>query len=242
MKISLGLGSLALSLLLVGCGGGSHSVTSTKAKAQATLKVIWPDRDARLIPLAANSITVDILDHGTGTTIAEATVARPASGNTSETDFNDLSVGNFDVSVKAFPTTDGTGTAQAVGAGSMTTQLDTPALVNVSLASTATAISISPSSPRVGKGTTQSLTASATDASGNIVLLSAGGGTESLVWATDNSAVATVTGTGPTATLNGLTAGTVHVTATLTTDDNGSTLTGTGTPTIVAATGTVIVH
>ncbi len=239
MKISMGLGSLALSLLLVGCGG-SNGGSSAKAHAKATLKVIWPSRDGRLIPLAANSVTVSLSDHGT--VVAQATVARPTIGNSSENDFSDLSVGTFDVSVKAFPTTDGSGTAQAAGAGTMVTNADTPAVVNVSLVSTASTISIAPATPRVGKGTSQTLTASAQDASGNIVLLSAGGGTESLVWSTDNASVATVTGNGPTATLNGLTAGTVHVSATLTTDDAGTTISGTGTPTVVAATGTVIVH
>lgn len=247
MKLSTGLGLLALSLLAVGCGGSNGSSVSNPApiaaetRGSATLRVIWPNREARLIPLAANSIQIVVSSNGVS--VAEALVARPTDGtNETSTTFNDLPVGTLSVSVTAYPNADGTGVGQAVGTGTLTTSATVPATATVALGSTAVSLSISPASPNVGKGTSTTLSASALDADGNTVLLSAGGGDESIVWSVDDTSIATIAGSGPTATLNGLRAGTVQVTARLTIDDSGTVLTGTGTPTVVAASGTVIVQ
>lgn len=237
MKLYHGIVPAILALSLLGCGGSNGS-SSSRGRGAATLRVVWPDR-GRAIPTAANSIRIVLIKGGTE--VANELVARPAVGNESETEFTDLPVGTLTVAVTAYPNVDGTGIGQAAGTGTLTTSIDTPATATISLVSTAATLTISPATIRVGKGTTTTLTANAKDAQGNVVLLSANGGDDPIQWSVSDSAVASITGSTATATLKGLTAGSVTITAKLTIDDDGNVVTGTKTGTVVAATGTVIV-
>jgi hypothetical protein len=234
--------SLALGLAAAGCGGGSGSGSGNSTQASngtASLVVNWPTR-SRLIPLASNSITVSLSQ--AGTVIASQTVARPASGSTSTVNFSDLPYGTIAVSASSFPNSDGTGNAQAIGSGTLKEVFGTPGAITISMASTVTKLAITPNPIACGKGLTTNLTASATDANGNIVLLSVGTANEVLSWTTGSSAIATVSGTGPTAVLTGVDQGTTTVSASLVVNDSGATVTGSGSAPITAGTGTVTVQ
>lgn len=241
MKRISGLALASTLLALAGCGGSSSgSSAAVGARGKATLNVIWPDRSGRLIPTAANSLTVTLSQNGS--TISSQTIARPAAGqNTTSTTFTDLPIGNLDVAVSALPNADGTGVAQAVGAGTMTVAVGTPGAVTVSLVSTAATLAVSPASPHIGMGGTGVFTASARDASNNIVLLQTSG-SEPIVWSTSAPGIVTISGTGPVATATGVAVGSSTVTARFTTDDGGDTITGSANVSVVAGSGTVTIR
>jgi hypothetical protein len=239
MKLSHGIVPAILALALLGCGGSNGSSSSSRGRGSASLRVIWPSRDGRGIPVAANSVRI-VLSQG-GSDVASELVARPTLGNETQTEFTDLPVGTLAVAVTAYPNADGTGVGQAAGTGTLITTMDEPATATVSLASTAVSLTISPTTIRVGKGATISVSANATDARGNVVLLSASGANEPIQWSVDDATVATVTGGTANATLKGLKAGTVTVKAKMVIDDEGNVVTGTNTGTVVSASGTVIV-
>ena len=215
-----------LPLLVAGCGGGGgHSSAPAARGGRATLRVRWPKAtDARLIPLAAASVTVTILRPDGGTPVTK-TIARPTDGGASTTTtFDGLPYGELPVRVEAFPTADGTGVAQARGAGMVSVGEDAPGEVSISLDSTVASLAISPDPVVVAPGRTATVTASARDAAGALVLLSANGRGERLVWSVDDASVAKVEGDGPTATLTGLAGGATRVSASLVTTDGGATV------------------
>ncbi len=221
---TLRLPLLLASLCVLGCGGHGPSPSSDtgSTRGAASLTVAWPARTARLIPNAANSLVVTLSLNGA--VVATKTVARPTGAQTSSTaEFEDLPYGTLAVAVAAFPTTDGSGVAQAVGAGSLVVAEGSHNAVPVSLASTVAALAVLPASVSVPANTTLSLTASATDEQGRIVLLSAGGGAETLTWTSADPSVASVAGAGPTAVLAGTAAGTTSVAASIRVDDGGGT-------------------
>ena len=217
---------LLLSLLVAGCGGGGggHSSAPVARGGRATLRVRWPKAtDARLIPLAAASVTITILRPDGGTPLTK-TLARPADGGTSTTTVAGLPYGDLPVRVEAFPNADGTGAAQARGAGNVLVGEDAPGEVSIALDSTVASLAVSPDPVALGIGSTATLTASARDAAGVLVLLSANGRGERLVWSVDDASVAKVEGDGPTATLTGLAGGATRVSASLVTTDGGATV------------------
>ena len=224
------------SLLLAGCGGGggSSSPSSQSARGTATVSIVWPTSEARFVPLSANSVFIS-LSLG-GRTVASKTVARPATG----TSFDGLVYGTYDVAIAALPTTDGTGTPQALGNAQMTVTEDVPGAVDVSLATTVSTIEILPIT--IDKRQNAIVRVTAKDAANAIVLLSTDAGTEQIAWSVDSATIASVTGTGPTATLQGLHSGTTTVRASL---SLGTTLDSSAAVTINAiadGTGTVTVH
>src|ERR1044071_894783 len=100
------IGSLVCVVLLIntpGCGGSGSG-----AGGRAVFKVLWPV-PSRLIPLAANSIKVDIR-RGT-TVVASKILARPAQGGQGQADFDTLPVGSLNATATAYPNPDATGTA-----------------------------------------------------------------------------------------------------------------------------------
>lgn len=239
MKPSYGMALLLASISLAACGGGSGGTTDSR-RSVATMHVVWPER-GRQIPQSANSLGVTITKGVT--TVGYALIARPADGvNETSTDFTDLPAGNLYVTVVAYPNADGTGTAQAAGGGSMTTALDAPGTITVSLVSTVTTLTIAPDAVRIAKGLTTAVHASAKDSDNNVVLLSANGRDETVTWTTGTPAVATVTGTTATGTLNGLTAGTSQIGASFVSSDTGTTIVATPfTFTVAATSGHVII-
>lgn len=233
-------------LLLAGCGGGgsSHSGggATPAALGTATVSVAWPDRPGRLVPTTSNSVVVTLAK---GTAVLTQTVPRPDAGGTSTASFSGLAYGAYRVTVRAFPTADGTGTAQAAGAGGLTVAEGVPGSASVALASTVAALTLAPNPLAFDKGTTATATVSATDASGAIVLLSVGDATEPLTWSVDAPANATLATSGLSANLTGIHSGSANLRVSMVVDDAGTVKTATAPITVNAiadGTGTVTVH
>jgi len=231
--------SLSIAASVAGCGGGGGSARPAST-GTAALTIKWPARTTRLIPVSANSITVTITEGSQS--VSTQTVPRPSTGDTSTVKFTDLPYGSLSVSAAAYPTTDGTGVAQATGAGTLTEVVGTPGSITISLASTVAKLAISPNPITCGKGLTTNLTVSAVDASGNVVLLAVGNASEPIAWSTGNAKIAMVTGTGTTAVLQGIDQGSTTVTASFVTNDAGSTVTTQNPVPVTAGSGTVTIQ
>ena len=154
---------LGASVVLTGCGGAAPASSVATATGRATLSITWPDA-TRLIPTAANSIMVKFLQ-GT-TVVATQTVARPTGGNTSTLSFDTLPLGNLTVNATAYPNADGSGVAQATASTTATIASGQTTVVNITMASTISSLSLSPSSPSVVAGQTVALSASALEPMG----------------------------------------------------------------------------
>lgn len=214
--------------VIEGCGGGGGSSSaSSVSRGQATLTITWPTSDARLIPVASNSIVVAFLN---GTTVVSTqTVARPSSGNTSTLAFTGLPTGMaLTMTATAYPTTTGTGTAQASASKSVTVAAGQANALAITMASTISSIVLSSTSPSVTVGSTTTLTATPEDSTGATVLVSS-----TLTYASSNAAVATISTAG---VITGVAAGTATIT--VTESESGKTATATAT---VSASGTTIV-
>ena len=199
---------LALLPLLAGCGGGSGgSATPAPARGTATVRIAWPPSEARFVPASAKSVVVTLLKNGTP--LGTRTIARPDSSTT----FDGLAYTAYEVSIAAYPTADGTGTAQATGNAQMRVTEDAPGSASVSLATTVAAIGILPI--QIDKRTSTDVRITATDGGGATVLLSTDAGSEQVAWTVDAPTVAQVEGTGPTTKLTGLHSGTTTVRASL---------------------------
>src|ERR1051325_9734486 len=84
------LAACILGAALAGCGGGGG--VAGGATGRATFTVIWPDR-SRLIPLAANSIKIDIVRNGNN--VGSQTLPRPAGGGPASVSFPLLPTGSL---------------------------------------------------------------------------------------------------------------------------------------------------
>ncbi|HZP84752.1 MAG TPA: NHL repeat-containing protein [Chthonomonadaceae bacterium] len=212
--------------LLAGCGGSSHQLTGASRGGRASFTIRWPDRSrsSRVIPLTSQSIKVSILQNGNVYT--SQLVARPTTGNTTTVSFTDLPLGALTATATAYPNADGTGTAQAAGSVPLNIQAGQTTSVTLSMDSTivSVALSLSTLNLALNQGTIQSasITATARDADGNIVLISP----QELGWASDAPGVATVYAVQDTigrVTAAGI--GTAHVTASVTVDNAGTKVT-----------------
>jgi hypothetical protein len=186
-------------------GGGtpasSTSATSTVTAAAPTgrsqITVLWPERGAktRLIPFAANSIRVNFRS---GANIVQTQLlSRPAPADgptTSTANFTNLPQGTYTVEAIAYPTTDGTGTAQAQAQGNFNIIAGQANPIGLSMATTIARVTMLPEQIPV---TTQpvELTAAAFDAQNNLVV------TNQWEWTNTNNAVVTLTPQGDKAIL-----------------------------------------
>jgi hypothetical protein len=198
--------------MLGGCGGNSGpattSATSTRGAMQLTVK--WPQlKSTRLVPATAQSIQVVLT--ASGQPVAQQVINRPAAGtNTTNTTFSNLPTVAINVTATAYPSTDGTGTAQATGTTTVPVSSETTAQASVTMDSTISSLALIPATPSVVLGQSVQLTVSALDAEGNVVLVTPG----AWKWNTDNAQIGTVTANGAVGTLNGLAQGPVNVTIT----------------------------
>ncbi len=162
MKILLAISVILLVVLLTGCQAhGPKAATPIQAHTTATLTIKWPAR-GRLIPLAAQSIKVDVT--GPYGFTATNTVDRPATGTTSQVDFATLPVGQLTFTATAYPQAGAQGVAQATATEIQTAQADTPVAISLTMASTITRVVVSASVQMVGVGQPLSLTATAKNA------------------------------------------------------------------------------
>jgi uncharacterized protein YjdB len=174
--------------LLAGCGGGGGGVAGN-ATGRATFNIVWPNR-SRLIPLAANSIKVDIVRNGS--TVGSQTVARPAGGGAASVVFPLLPTGQLTATATAYPNADGTGVAQATATIPLTIQANQNTNFTITMASTISQIVVNPSPASVAVGQTAQLTMTAKDAAGNVVLTTP----SKITWSSANNNRVTVDSTG----------------------------------------------
>ncbi len=193
----LATAGLGTSAMVVGCGGAGGG----KDLAGAVLTIVWPDA-SRLIPVAANSIAVSFLS---GTTVVSTqVVARPSTGSTSTVSFSNLPSGDLTLKAEAFPTTTGSGTAQASATKAVTITSGVSATLTITMASTVSSLSITPTSPSVVVGSTTQLAMTALNSSGAVVLTSA----STVTWTSLSTSIATVSSTG---LVTGIAAGTAQI-------------------------------
>jgi outer membrane protein assembly factor BamB len=191
---ALAVAGIALSLVLplVGCGSG-HRGTLTDLSAASRkvgtidISVTWPERTKK-IPVAANSIVVSITDSkGRSAPGFPKTLVRPAdisgSPTIAATSATNLEVGpdastneTYTISAKAYPGTDGTGVAQAVGGttvGLNVTEPDKPVRFALFSEIKSVVVAITDGSTtlqNLGKGRTRPFLATARNAAGDVVI------------------------------------------------------------------------
>lgn len=227
---------LLLTLPLAGCGGSSDSSapnSPSNGRGTAVLRVEWPEVNTRLIPNVAVTIVVT-LDRGA--THIERTITRPSlmSQTSASTTVTGLAYGDYAVGVKAYPAVqNGSTVPVATGAGTMRVVENVPGKLDVAMDSTIATLAIGTVKAYVGTDVSPTLTATATDKEGRMVLLNARWRNltlkETLTWTSADPSLVKVTGTGPTAVVelgsapppNGTAAATT-VTATIRVDDAGT--------------------
>lgn len=173
-----GLGVVGTAIL-TGCGGSSGGNTSPSTTAttgatngRATLTIVWPARTtSRLLPVAANSVTVNFTLNGS--VVATQTVARPASGSSTTVTFDALPVGDLTVQGLAYPNPDGTGIVQASATTTLTTIASQATPVTLTMASTIDHVTLTTYDPSIKVGTNTTLVSTAYDVNNNVVFVSA---------------------------------------------------------------------
>jgi outer membrane protein assembly factor BamB len=194
---------ILLAGLVLGMGCGSNGPVRQSAlslpSGRATFSITWP-APTRLIPAASNSIKVQV--NNGSTPITSQILARPSGGGTATVSFDPLPVGNLTVIATAYPTTNGTGIAQATASIPLVIQASQNTPFSLTMASTIDHVTISPATITVQATQSAQLTATAYDASGNVVLTSA------LSWSSSNRSVATVSQSG---SVTGVSAGSAQI-------------------------------
>jgi uncharacterized protein YjdB len=199
--LSVGAGLTAVS----GCGGGQSgaSLTQTASTGRAVVAVNWPSR-SRLIPAASNSIRIEVLRGAN--IIASQLIARPDTGESVVT-FEHLPVVPLTVRAHAFPGADGSGVAQAAGSAPVTVIAGQTVNFDITMATTVDQIAVTPNDVLLRPGVSATLTVTAKDAAGNIVLIAP----EKLQWTIADPTIATLSQTG---IVTGSRAGKTQVTVT----------------------------
>jgi 6-phosphogluconolactonase (cycloisomerase 2 family) len=192
MKISRCAVCLALLYcltLLPGCGSGPQSASTSSRAGSARFTVIWP-KPSRLIPAASNSIVVQILNGNA--VLATRTLTRPTAGGAATATFSTLPIGILTASATAYPQPDGSGVAQANASMPLSIQAGLTTPFTLTMGSTIDHLNVTPAALTLNVGQSKTVTATAIDASGNVVLIVAG----NLQWKSANAAAATVDATG----------------------------------------------
>ena len=205
LYISTVLGYL---LILAGCGGGNTAsntpLPTGSIRGSASFTVRWPAQQ-RLIPNASQSIVVTISQGATQ--LQQQVLQRPSGAGTTTGSFTLLPVGSLTVTATAYPNIDGTGTAQANATIPVTIEANKNTPLTITMNSTIDHLTLSPNPATVIIGSTLQMSATAYDASGAIVLLSA----PKLQWKSSNTTFATVDQNG---NVSGLGAGSPVITVT----------------------------
>lgn len=187
---------LVVLFLLFGCGGGGGG-GGTQHSGSAVITVNWPSR-SRLIPVAANSIRV-FFKQGQQT-LADRLIPRPSAGGQSVTTVDGIAAGAVIVDATAYPTVDGSGVAQAHGQTQATIVAGGSVSIGLVMDSTINQIVIAgPSSVTLTQGESSTLSMTAKDASGAVVLTNP----KTIVWSSARASYVTVNSSG---TITGVTA------------------------------------
>ncbi|MES2465053.1 MAG: CAP domain-containing protein [Armatimonadota bacterium] len=180
-----------------GCGGGGNVPRvspSPNNVGRATFTVAWPAYEpSRLIPSASNSIRITITKTE-GSFLAEKVMERPSggAGGVTTTAFSNLPVGSVIATASALPTADGSGTIQATASAAVTIVGGQNADLSLTMNSTITRLEVSPLPLSLASGNSATLTVTAKNNAGNIVLIDPA----KITFASTNSVVATVDSAG----------------------------------------------
>ncbi len=188
---------LAAWLSQIGCGSqvaGPGLDDGDKNSGGIQVSVVWPEASAKMIPAGAESILLVVVDKATGEELGRGLLTRAIS----TTAIAGLPAGRLcTVTATAHPNADGTGTAQAAASQDITIPENQNAELNLSLASTIVAVEVTPSTADKKTGELLALTATATDAEGNVVLVDA----SKWQWVSDDPSIARVEAPGQVALL-----------------------------------------
>jgi hypothetical protein len=183
---------------LPGCGGGGNGLSAAGSRSgRAAITVTWPSR-SRLIPLASNSIKIDIKQGAL--VVGSKTVARPADGISTTVTIDPLPTGDLTAIATAYPQADGTGIAQAAGTVPLHVNSGQTATFTLTLGSTVSSLSLTPAASTIPSGGTTHIDLTARDSGGNVVLISP----SKVRWEALNPTIASVDADG---NIHGLTAG-----------------------------------
>lgn len=189
MKLRFVLGMLMLLsyiALCTGCGGGSSSPATSSQAGSIQFNINWPS-DTRVIPRAARSLVITVT--AGQQILATRIIPRPPAGvNTSSERFDSLSPGVITVTVTAFPNTDGTGVAQAIGTSTVVIIPGVLTQANIDPTSTVDHLELTPANPTTIPGGTVALSVSPKNAQNALVLVSP----QSLTWSSSQPTAATV--------------------------------------------------
>ncbi|MBD3174053.1 MAG: hypothetical protein GF320_02645 [Armatimonadia bacterium] len=165
--------------LLAGCATGPASQpvevldpkadpVAPKGTGSVKVSVTWPEVEAELVPSSAQSIHV-VIESLDGSTVHAESTLDPA--NSSDT-LSDIPAGDVRLRAAAYPEPGASGTAQASAAMQITVMHGDTTEAGLTLQSTIDTIEVTPaaSTLRVNQSTT--LTATAKDSDGNVVLVS----------------------------------------------------------------------
>ncbi len=155
--------------ILAACGGGGAGGDGQPEPDAAVgvvrVEVDWPER-TRLVPYAAAAVVCH-LTAADGTSFAPL-VLLPGSSSGS---WSGVAVGPATISASARPSADGSGTSQASTAATVTVAANTTNRVTLAMASEIADFTISPGRAELAVGESMTLTATATNAAGNWILV-----------------------------------------------------------------------
>lgn len=156
-------------LLLNGCGGSQSTITVASPQASGSIQVAvtWPDLllVPALVPNASNSIVIQVKS-STGKIVGTTRIVRP---NT-QGEIDGIFAGAYTVIATAYPTADGTGSAQAVGISSSTVTPLSTTHVSLTMTSTIDHITVTPSNISLSLNSKGEVAATAYDAANQIIL------------------------------------------------------------------------
>jgi uncharacterized protein YjdB len=164
---ALGVATLGL----IGCGGGNSTQTQNSGM---TFRIQWPERsETRVIPSAAQSVQVELveaLQQGQTTQARQIrTLNRPTTGTISQVVFLGVNSASVSLTGRAYSDKDAQGTLLAQSA--INVNLLTTPTVDLTLNSTLTSITLTPTPFSVAVGASQKVNATGKDSAGNLVPL-----------------------------------------------------------------------
>ncbi len=195
--------------------GGANAGTTVAA---VRVRVEFP-AGGRIVPVSAQSVTV-MLKQGSSV-LGQATLVRPAGGGVVEHVFSVQAPSTYTIVTTAFGNTTGSGTPLAEGAQIVENKPGEGATLDIAMESTIQSVAITPSTQDVSPGEIAGLSASARNAANQDVLTAP----DKWQWSSANSSIATVAPSGATATVRGVSAGTVDIRATETETGKSATFT-----------------